>query len=74
MSKEMVNHPSHYNSYNVEVIDMMIKIWGVDKAVDFCYMNAFKYRMRIGLKDDISQDILKEKWYLNKAKQLQACG
>ena len=25
---EMVDHPSHYNQYDIEVIDMIIRIWG----------------------------------------------
>jgi len=53
MSKELVNHPKHYNLYPVEAIDMMVSIWGVEKTIDFCYMNAFKYRMRLGMKDNI---------------------
>ena len=69
--KEKVNHPCHYNQYPVEVIDMMERIWGAEKVVDFCLMNAFKYRMRLGLKDDIEQDLAKEQWYLNKAAELK---
>jgi len=69
--KENVNHPSHYNQYPIEVIDMMVGIWGKEKVIEFCYMNAFKYRMRLGLKDDINQDLAKEIWYLNKAKTLK---
>lgn len=72
--KEMVNHPSHYNLYPIEVIDMMVSIWGVKATIDFCYMNAFKYRMRLGMKDSIEQDAKKELWYLNKAKELEARG
>lgn len=70
MSKEQVNHPTHYNLYPVEAIDMMVSIWGFQKTVDFCYMNAFKYRMRLGMKDNIKQDLAKEKWYLDKATEL----
>ena len=70
---EHVNHPSHYNNYNIEVIDMMEKIWGTKNLINFCLMNAFKYRMRMGTKPDnsIQQDLQKEQWYLNKAKQLK---
>ena len=70
---EQVNHPSHYNNYGKEVIDMMESIWGTEKLIAFCEMNAFKYRMRMGTKPDnpIQQDIEKEKWYLNKANQLK---
>ena len=66
---EMVNHPSHYNNYDVEVIEMMKKIWGITATYNFCQMNAFKYRMRMGTKpgNDIIQDLDKEKWYLKQA-------
>ncbi|WP_292472764.1 DUF3310 domain-containing protein [Methanosphaera sp.] len=70
---EHVNHPSHYNNYGVEVIDMMESIWGTQNLITFCEMNAFKYRMRMGTKPDnsIEQDIQKEQWYLNKAHELK---
>ena len=68
--KEMVNHPSHYNQYPIEGIDMLIGIFGLEKTIDFCIMTAMKYRLRLGLKDDINQDLAKEKWYLDKAKEL----
>lgn len=65
-----INHPKHYNQYPVEVIDMMVSIWGKEATRTFCLLNAFKYRMRIGHKDDIQADLAKEKWYLDKAKEL----
>ena len=65
-----VNHPSHYNQYPIEIIDMMIAVFGKEATFHFCLLNAFKYRMRTGYKDDIRQDLAKEKWYLNKAKEL----
>ena len=69
--KEMVNHPSHYNQYPKETIDMMVDIFGKEATRQWCVMAAFKYRMRMGLKDDIQQDFKKEQWYLNKAKELE---
>lgn len=72
-SYEMVNHPTHYNNYSVEVIDMMISIWGIEATITWCEMTAFKYRMRMGTKPDnsIEQDLKKEMWYLEKAKELK---
>ena len=67
--KDHIN-PIHYKQYHMEVIEMMVKIWGREKVADYCMMNAFKYRMRAGNKDDVSQDLAKEQWYLNKAKEL----
>lgn len=69
--KEQVNHPAHYNNYPIEAIEMLIGIFGLEKTIDFCIMTAMKYRLRLGLKDDFNQDLAKEKWYLDKAKELE---
>jgi hypothetical protein len=70
---ENVNHPNHYNTYDVEVIDMMERIWGPEKTAIFCELNAFKYRMRMGTKptSPVTEDLEKEIWYLNKMKELK---
>lgn len=69
---EHVNHPSHYNNYDVEVIEMMKRIWGIESTIMWCEMTAFKYRMRMGTKpgNTLEQDLKKEKWYLEKKKEL----
>ena len=69
--EEKVNHPSHYNQYDIETIDMMVSIWGKENTAIFCTLCAYKYRMRLALKDNIEQDLAKEQWYLNKAKELK---
>ena len=66
-----VNHPSHYNDYDVECIEMMRRIWGDEQVAIFCKLNAFKYRMRLGHKDAIDQDLAKEQWYINKLNELK---
>lgn len=68
---EQVNHPDHYQFGDREVLDMMYCIWGKDGVIDFCMMNAFKYRMRAGYKENTEQDIAKAMWYESKAKELQ---
>ena len=72
-SYEMVNHPTHYNKYDIEVIEMMRRMWGDEAVILWCRMTAYKYRMRMGLKPDNSfeQDLEKEEWYLNKASLLE---
>lgn len=72
MSKDYIN-PDHYKNYSVEVIDMMVKIWGKEKVKVFCEINAFKYRMRAGTKQGqpLNQDLKKEKWYLDKKNELE---
>lgn len=70
--QDNVNSPKHYKQYSTEVIDMMLQIWGVDAVVTYCEINAFKYRMRMGIKDNpIEEDLAKEQWYLNRAKLLR---
>ena len=65
---EMVNHPKHYNHYDVETVEMMSRIWGYEKTAVWCELTAFKYRMRMGLKPTslFSEDLKKEEWYLKK--------
>ena len=66
-------NPDHYKKYSVEVIDMMIAIYGKEKTAAYCELNAFKYRMRMGEKPEqpINRDLEKEKWYINKANELR---
>lgn len=68
-----VNHPAHYKAHSKEVIDMMVDIWGTEKVIIYCEINAFKYRMRAGLKDinKINEDIKKAMWYEKKADELK---
>lgn len=70
---EMVDHPSHYNNYDIEAIEMIERIWGRENAALWCEITAFKYRLRMGTKpgEDITRDLNKEQWYLKKAKELR---
>jgi hypothetical protein len=67
-------HPSHYKKNgDIETIDMMIRIWGEERVADYCEINAFKYRMRMGHKPNqtVAQEYKKAKWYEDKAKELR---
>lgn len=70
---DMIN-PNHYKKWSVEVIEMMERIWGVQKTIDYCEMTAFKYKMRAGDKpgQPLEQELNKAQWYLNKAQELRA--
>jgi len=50
----------------------MVQLYGIDKYLAFCELNAFKYRMRAGKKQGNSaqQDIEKALWYEAKIKEL----
>ena len=69
--KEMVNHPSHYKNKQFECIDIMLDIFGKDKTLAFCELNAFKYLWRADNKGTDIQDKKKAIWYLNKYIELK---
>tara|TARA_B100000886_G_C20293146_1_gene436349 strand:- start:163 stop:387 length:225 start_codon:yes stop_codon:yes gene_type:complete len=62
MKKEMIDHPDHYNSGKIEVIDF-IKSLGLHE--DFCIANAIKYLSRYKHKGDPIADLKKAKWYID---------
>lgn len=59
--KEQVNHPEHYQSQNIEVIDIID-----DFSLDFYKGNVVKYVLRSGKKDKEIQDLKKAHWYLSR--------
>lgn len=67
----MVDHPTHYNQGNMETIDEMILIFGVEAVMHFCMCNAWKYRARAAYKGNPSEDMEKSYWYLAKYKELE---
>ena len=72
MKYDNVN-PSHYKDGDKEVWQMMIDVFGLEAYLNFCMVNAFKYRMRAGKKEgaDYSDDIKKALWYEKQAKELK---
>ena len=58
---EKVNHPKHYNSGKIEVIEYL-KDQGI--AEDFCIGNVIKYVSRHKFKGNPLEDLEKAKWYL----------
>lgn len=71
-NKEMVNHPQHYNRPGrKECIDEMIDLYGIEATEQWCRMTAYKYHYRMGLKDDIAQEVGKAEWYERKADELR---
>lgn len=70
--EEKVNHPTYYNRYSVEVIEMAHRIWGDEAMKTAAEITAFIYRMRAGVKPDnpIEQDLAKEDFWLNYAKKI----
>lgn len=62
-SNDAVNHPAHYTTGKIEVIDFI-----TDKKLNFCRGNAVKYIVRAGLKDPDKEieDLEKAIFYLNR--------
>ena len=72
MSSDSFINPKHYQRMSKEVWEMMMDVWGKEKYIAFCEMNAFKYRQRLGKKpgESIERDLDKARWYESKASEL----
>lgn len=59
--EDVIEHPRHYTSHpsGIECIE-------ITEHMGFCLGNAFKYITRLGLKDDIAQDLRKAVWYIDR--------
>jgi len=64
---------SHYRKQPIETIELMRRVYGEAATAQWCEMTALKYRMRLGHKPSqkIEDDIIKEKWYLEKSSELK---
>ena len=62
-SNDPVNHPSHYTSGSIEVIDYI-----EDQKLPYHLGNAVKYISRAGKKDPMKtvEDLRKAAWYVNR--------
>jgi len=62
-TNDPVNHPSHYTSGSIEVIDFI-----EDQELPYHLGNAMKYICRAGKKDPdrIVEDLQKAVWYINR--------
>lgn len=69
---DMVNDPPHYKQHEMECIDEMIVVFGVQAVIDYCKCAAWKYRYRAPYKHMLEMDNDKADWYLKKAKELES--
>lgn len=59
---DVVNHPAHYTTGNIEVIDFI-----EDQKLSYHLGNVIKYISRAGKKsEDEITDLEKAQWYLNR--------
>lgn len=69
--KEAVNHPSHYQAPGrKECIVEMLELFGKEKVITFCELNAYKYHYRHELKNG-QEDLDKAEWYEEFAEKLK---
>jgi len=59
MTKNVVDHPDHYNAWPVECIDVV-------ELFNFNMGNAIKYIWRADYKGDPLTDLEKAAWYINR--------
>ena len=69
---DTINHPAHYTTGNIEVIDFI-----EDKNLSYCRGNIIKYVVRAGIKDPATEveDLKKARWYIDREiKEVEARG
>lgn len=59
--QEKINHPSHYQSSKMEVIEIIEAF-----SLGFNLGNVTKYLLRAGKKGNRLEDLKKAQWYLNR--------
>lgn len=72
LEEDVVNEPNHYKQGSYEVIDEMVIVFGIENTIQFCRMNAWKYRARAPFKGNMEQDMAKANCYLEMAAGLEA--
>ena len=72
VAHDNVNHPAHYNRDGaMECIREMVVIFGYEATINFCNLNAWKYRYRSSEKNG-AEDMAKSDWYVKKADELKS--
>jgi hypothetical protein len=66
---DLVDHPKHYNTGSIEVIDFI-----EDQRLSFHLGNVVKYICRAPHKEDADGDLRKALWYLQRAVDMQVLG
>lgn len=66
--KDAIN-PDHYKSGDIECIDAMEAMLGLEGFRGYLRGAAFKYQWRLGMKDQCEQEIKKAEWYLDRLLQ-----
>ena len=65
-----VTKPRHYAVGGLECIEVMRAVFGDEKVMAFCQLNAFKYVWRSDRKNGL-EDVKKAEWYMGKYVELK---
>jgi|TARA_R110001583_G_scaffold140216_1_gene292405 hypothetical protein len=64
---DVVNNPPHYNiGGDIECVDYIKQVLGVDGFISYCQGNMIKYQHRHRYKLKPVEDMEKAQWYLNR--------
>ena len=64
-----VEKPEHYNQGEIECIDYIKQVLGLDGFIAYCHGNMIKYQHRYRYKGNPTEDVDKATWYLNKMRE-----
>ena len=59
-----IKSPEHYKTHEFECIDEMLLAFGEGAVINFCILNAWKYRYRAGSKENAEEDLKKADEYM----------
>ena len=62
-----VYNPAHYNMGEIECIDYIKQVLGLEGFIAYCRGNAMKYQHRAEYKGKYLEDMRKHNWYSQKA-------
>lgn len=62
-NNDMVKNPKHYQLIGQETITIIAASMTLDEWRGYCRGNAIKYRLRLGKKDPVEQDLGKAEFY-----------
>ena len=68
---DMVNHPSHYCTGDIECWDAMVSAFGAEWMKAYANISAFKYNWRAKHKGKFAEDMRKAAWYNTRAAELE---
>lgn len=68
---DMVNHPSHYCTGDIECWDAMVAAFGEEWMMHYANVAAFKYNWRAKHKGNFAEDMRKAAWYNTRAAELK---